>query len=155
MIKRHDVKKGFTLTEVVVALVIISIAAIGIFATLSHTKRATVAGQQKAICVLLLESQMNELKRIGAVGLTHDDSMADVALTDDDIKNGVCPAGKPEHYCRAINESHGQMRGLLVAEIHQPNPADENFKEALVTAVWFDAIGIKHSESVLGTVMKE
>jgi prepilin-type N-terminal cleavage/methylation domain-containing protein len=133
-------KRGFSLLEIIVSLVILSALAAGIFATISFAKRVSIQAQQKAIAVSMIESRLNDLRsKVAAkVTLNSGDSVNDPLGMNDlgIISSGDCAqaeGGKPLPYCEEIDEFNHRMRGLVMAKV-----SGTTFQEVLVVAKWID-----------------
>ncbi|MBI3999972.1 MAG: type II secretion system protein [Candidatus Omnitrophica bacterium] len=148
--KREEAKRGFTLIEIIVAMVIISLLGAGIFATVSFSKRVAVRAQQNTIAISHIESLLSELKHMGAGEL-----VATASVSDQPDGPLNCSGFK---YCQEMNELGGRMVGRVVAKVENPfeDQGTEDFKEIEVTAVWDDPIlKMRRTESVYTTVYQE
>jgi len=126
---------GFTLVEVIVSMVLISVLAAGIFVTISQNKRVSMRLQQKAIAAALVDQRMNELKRFGARDLTVTGPPASGA-------NAACISSD----CVQISELANGFRNTAITS---PEPGNERIKEALVRVDWTDPRGAVMTESAV------
>ncbi len=111
MADRRRTASGFSLVEVIITLVILSILATGVLGTLFYGKRAMESGQQKMIAAHLLESKIALFRSKGAKALS--------------------PTLAPQTY--AEEELHN---GLISWEILAPEEGNEYWKEAKISVGW-------------------
>ena len=62
-------ERGFSMLEIVMAIILFAILAVGISTTTSYAKRAQVRGLEKMTAIPLLEKEMNQLRQQGARSL--------------------------------------------------------------------------------------
>ena len=120
-------RSGFSLLEIMASLVILTILAGGIFATVSFSKRMAIRAEEKLIASSLVEQKLNELRQKGAVNVPSGTSAASLgsALSGGTITTVVTPP-------------------LAVGD-----PNREKLKEVMVTVSWTDRFGQERSESAM------
>ena len=102
---------GFSLVEVLVSLVILTVLATGLLGTLVYARRSMESGNQKMIAANLLQKKIEELRIQGAKTLL-------VTTTPEVV---------------ATEELHN---GLIEWAISRPETTNENWKEVRVAAGW-------------------
>ncbi|HOW87850.1 MAG TPA: type II secretion system protein [Candidatus Omnitrophota bacterium] len=65
---------GFTLLEIMVSMVVLTVVAVGVIGTVAFTKRSAAEMQQRLSAIDLAEKKIAEIKtqKIGAIPLTHE-----------------------------------------------------------------------------------
>ncbi|MBI1977906.1 MAG: type II secretion system protein, partial [Candidatus Omnitrophica bacterium] len=134
---------GFSMVEVILALVIISVLASGIFATISFSKRMSIRSQDKAIAVSFVEKKMNELK---AGGLPNNGTIEEEVSW-----------GEPTASLSFLDPTSGGTTtiGTLTTQVTDTPPADPKMKEVKVTLQWNDRLGAQRSESAVTVLYQE
>ncbi len=131
-------QSGFSMVEVITAMVIVSVLAAGVFATTSFSKRMDVITQQKLIAMSKVEERMNSLKHQGAASLA-----ATLDVTPPPDQSNLCYSNN----CTPnISELNGTMK-VSVSTIVKAVPADPNAKEVIVRADWKDSLGAVRTQS--------
>ena len=147
-------KRGFSLLEIIVSMVIILTLAAGIFATVSFAKRVSIQAQQKQMVVSFIESRLAELKSKGASNLDPAVDVDDPSIFKTLGQVSAKCAGNGMHdrksnpsdiYCESISEFGDRMKGMVMATISCPEllagmTCDKavEYKSVYVLARWID-----------------
>ena len=60
---------GFSLIEVIVSMILLSLLAVGVVSTTAYGKNSRIQATEKLMAVTLLEKEMNQLRQAGAKNL--------------------------------------------------------------------------------------
>lgn len=113
---RRTTNGGFSLLEIIVAMVILSLLGAGLFATVSYSKRMAIRNEEKLTALSLIEEKLGELKKEGARNLT------------------VTETVTPKPLAPLLN---GEMTTTIAYGESSTTPP-ENFKEVTVKVEWRD-----------------
>ena len=127
-------KTGFTLLELLMAVVVINLVALGIFATLWFSKRISTTGGEREIAMSIVEAKMNALKQTGAKNL----------VVTGPRQSGAA-ASCISSTCEAVA---GLSQGVVSTVITAPEEGNDQVKEAKVQVNWVDKKGIPKKEAL-------
>ncbi len=105
--------KGFTMLEIIVAVVIITSVAIGVMGAILHTRRSSNMMQQRMMAVQLINQKLTDLKSQSGKLVSQDN----VLITDSD----------------AIRFLKNSRMSIVITQL---DPVDSMLKKAVVTIGW-------------------
>lgn len=145
---------GFSLLEVIVSLVILSVVALGALAAMSQGKYGTMGGQDKLIAMHLVEEKLNELKEKGADELI-------INQNPKIINRNTVEAGAEDYkYVEQLEElsyeeAEENPPTMNVKISYASDPSDEKFKAIETWIEWRDRTSNLKKESVMTMVYQE
>ena len=120
MTKIRVQKSGFTLVEVMVSVIMLTIVSVGAGGALVYARRAMENGNQKMIAVHLIETEIVKCMMIGAENL-------EVTST-----TPPSPSTPPGPTTPELNN------GWIQRIVDEPDPGNSNWKSVVVKAGWDD-----------------
>ena len=123
-------KRGFSLIEVIVATVIISVLAAGVFAATSFAQRAQFKAHDRFVALSILERKLNELQ------------LMDIS----DVVSGVETTTVAED---------GLIGNLRITATDPPGADAGRAKDILLDLAWTDNAGNERTESLASYLYEE
>lgn len=140
---------GFTLLEVMVAIIILGVALIGLSGLLTTTMRSTTFGKNSTIADNLAREMLEELKRQAVLQFNIFPKPNPCVSTDPEIID--CVAGSdplagvnPDHvedYGAIANYASFRREVYITDDVAPPNTT---LKDVAVRVLWQDATGASH-----------
>jgi type IV pilus modification protein PilV len=133
-------ERGFTLIEVMVAIVILTIGLISLAGLLTTTMRSTTFGKNTTIANNLAQQELEDIRRQATTNFA---SVIDSVAGSDPV-NGV----NPDQTEVITNYIVDFTREVYISDI------DANSKDVAVRVLWTDVIGATHP-TILRTILAE